>query len=357
MRCLYQEMSRIPGVNISYFTGKDVLQEMPPAAKPPEWIKNSASIRTYPDFIIFAMRSAHWLAFESRLRKAVSSGRYDLYHETGFIPAKVKGIPTVYTIYDLSLRLFRDKHPKERVWFFDFFLPRRLQYTSHIMTISNYIQDEIHHILDIPLEKISAVPLAPDRDIFSVQDQDTVINVLAELDIPEKYFLFVGSLEPRKNLQLIIKAMAGQHNPVPLVLAGWIGWGDKSWVQEIARLGLEDRIIMPGYLDDRTLAALYNGARGFVYPSLYEGFGLPLLEAMTCGCPVICSSAASLPEVAGDAALYVSPHDASGLARAMQQLADDDDLWREMKEKGLRRAAAFSWQYTAQKTFEIFERL
>lgn len=355
LRGLYQEMSRLPGVNISYFIGSKVLSEMPAPAKPDKWIKNASSIWKLPDPVVFSLRCAHWLRYEYQLRKEIHKGHFDLYHETAFIPAKIQRIPVVYTIYDLSLMAFRDMHPRERVWFHDFFLPRRLKYASCVLTISEFIKSEIIDTLKIPGQAITSVPLAADAR-FSPRDQSYISTTLNDLHLPDKYFLFVGSLEPRKNLDLIIQAMARQTNPLPLVMTGWSGWGDKSWVKEIDRLGLAEKVIMPGYVDDETLAGLYSGARGFIYPSLYEGFGLPVVEAMACGCPVICSDAASLPEVAGGAAILVNPRDSVGLAQAMEKLAQDDRLHRQMANDGLIRAKEFSWARTAQQTRAVFEK-
>lgn len=139
-------------------------------------------------------------------------------------------------------------------------------------------------------------------------------------------------------------------------MAGWNGWGEKAWVKEIDRFGLKEKVIFAGYVDDDTLAALYSGARGFIYPSLYEGFGLPVLEAMASGCPVICSNAASLPEVAGDAALLVDPHAPADLAAAMERVAQDDAVRRQLIAEGLSRAKEFSWARTAKKTLTVFEK-
>ncbi|MFH0731119.1 MAG: glycosyltransferase family 1 protein [Pseudomonadota bacterium] len=355
LRCLYLEMGRLPGVSVSYFTGTRVVSEMPPLAKSDRWIRTTASIWKLPDPIVFFLRCAHWLRYEYFLEREIRKGKFDLYHETAFVPAKTKRIPVVYTIYDLSLISFRDKHPRERVWFHDFFFHRRIEYASRILTISEFIKTEIVRMLGISSNRISAVPLAPDQ-IFYPRESSVVKRVLKRLNLPDRYFLFVGSLEPRKNLNAIIQAMALQKDPLPLVMTGWVGWGDKFWMREIDRLGLEKKVFMTGYVDDETLAALYSGARGFVYPSFYEGFGLPVLEAMACGCPVVCANAASLPEVVGDAAIRIDPHDAAALARAMEDIAVNDQLHRSLTLKGLCRAKEFSWRKTAGQTLNVFEK-
>jgi alpha-1,3-rhamnosyl/mannosyltransferase len=353
LRNLYTEMAQLPGVEIYYFTGTKVLSQMPPPAEPGRWIKNTSVVWKLPDLLVFALRSLHWLKYEYLLRRCVRENSFDLYHETAFFPARLTTIPCIYTIYDLSLIHYRDKHPRERVWFNDFFFPRRISYADHVLTISDFIKKEICDYMNLRQGKVSVVPLAADP-VFKKQSPDEVIRNLAGLNLPEKYFLFVGSLEPRKNLELIIRAMASQKNPIPLVLAGWDGWGDKSWLKEALPQELKEKIILPGYVDDKTLACLYTGAVGFIYPSLYEGFGLPVLEAMACGCPVICSNAASLPEVAGDAALYIDPSDPDALQLAMDQIISNPDLRQDLRERGLVQASRFSWKNTAEITLRVF---
>jgi alpha-1,3-rhamnosyl/mannosyltransferase len=144
---------------------------------------------------------------------------------------------------------------------------------------------------------------------------------------------------------------------IPIILVGWQGWGDKEWMRPINDHKLDGRVFFAGHVHDETLACLYTGAAAFVFPSLYEGFGLPILEAMACGCPVICSKAASLPEVAGKAALQVDPTDAEGLAHALEIVLTDSELRQTMIQQGIERAKQFSWQETAVKTLEVFNQV
>ena len=164
----------------------------------------------------------------------------------------------------------------------------------------------------------------------------------------------VGS---RKNLPLLIKALKMAKTKIPLIIAGWEGWGEKSWMVEIERLGLQQRVFIRGYVDDEDLARLYSGARALVYPSMYEGFGLPLLEAMACGCPVICSNAASLPEVAGNAAALFDAHDPEALAREIDRLIDESEFRNGLIRKGFDRSAQFNWGKSAQKTVDVFRKV
>lgn len=164
----------------------------------------------------------------------------------------------------------------------------------------------------------------------------------------------MGTLEPRKNLQLLIKALSMLRSDIPLLLAGWSGWGERNWWDEIERLGLKKRVILTGYVDELSLARLYAGASAMVYPSFYEGFGLPVLEAMASGCPVICSNCASLPEVAGEGAIQVDPHDPEALGHSLEKVLYDSELRSGLVAAGLQRAGLFSWKKTASQTLDIF---
>lgn len=352
LRNMYAEMARLPETDISYFSAPPARRQMPELADSARWSRATAAIWKLPDPAIFALRSLHWLRYEGWLRRACRQESYDVYHETAFVPAAMSAVPTVYSVYDLSLIHYRDKHPRERVWFYDFFRKRRLRYASHILTISEFIRGEICDTFRLPPESVTAVPLAPDP-LFVSQPVNQVQEVRQRLGLPEDYFLFVGSLEPRKNLPLLVKALERCQTKAGLALVGWEGWGDKRWLNTAQQSALSNQIVLTGYVDDVSLAALYSGALALVYPSLYEGFGLPILEAMSCGCPVICSNCASMPEVAGDAARLVDPFDADDLAAALDEMTAERvrDEWRA---KGLTRAKEFSWARTAALTRNLF---
>ena len=218
------------------------------------------------------------------------------------------------------------------------------------------MRKEVINTLGIDENLITAIPLAHDPFFYPRQAKE-IDNALAAHSFPRDYILFVGTLEPRKNISLLIKALSMTKSEIPLILVGWSGWGDKTWWRDITELGLEKRIYTAGYLDEETLACLYSGAKALVYPSMYEGFGLPVLEAMACGCPVICSNTSSLPEVAGTAALFVDPAAPEALARALDEILGDASRRAGLVERGLKRALVFSWDKTALQTFELFNRI
>lgn len=352
-RCLYREMEKLSEVSVDYFNGISCHPSMPEQRDAQVWAKKTERLWQIPPTVFTELRILHWLALEQRLNMLAHSKRFDLYHETTSFPAAVKRLPVVHTIYDLSLLKHREKHPRERVMLFDFFFKRRLPYAMHILAISEFMRQEILEDLRLPADRVTAVPLAPEA-VFHQRPAEQIAQVLARAGWPSEYLLFVGTLEPRKNLPLLLQALARSKTRVPLILAGWQGWGGPDWGSELKRLNLQERVVCTGYVDEETLACLYSGAAAVVYPSWYEGFGLPVLEAMACGCPVICSNTSSLPEVAGDAAIFVGPEDAEGLAHALDTVLDDSALRQSLVQRGLMRAAEFSWENTATRTLEVF---
>jgi glycosyltransferase involved in cell wall biosynthesis len=353
VRCLYGALQRLDGVSVSYFAGRRCLSSMPAQADPGQWARKAERFWQMPPSLIVALRSLHWLYFEERLRGLCRSSKFDVYHETTFFPPALRDVPVVYTLYDLSLIKHREKHPRERVWFFDLFFKRRLPYAAHILTISEYMRGELIEELGVAPDAVTAVPLAPEP-LFFPRPPEQVATVLRRNGWPRDYLLFVGTLEPRKNISLLVQALSRAQTRISLVLAGWTGWGDKAWWEDLERLGLKDQVVVTGYVDEETLACLYSGATAFVYPSFYEGFGLPVLEAMACGCPVICSDATSLPEVAGNAAILVDPNDVEGLAQVLERIVGDAAMRGTLSDQGLQRAKMFTWEKTATRTLEVF---
>ena len=353
VRNLYLQMEKLSGVSIHYFGGYSCATEMPVKVTPDVWVKNTSLTRKLPAPASFGLRSIGWLLYEKRLRRCAKNNGFHVYHETSYIPAAIKDVPQVLTIYDLSLLKFREKHPRSRVWFSDLFFKRRMKYVAHVITISDFVRSEICNDLHIESEKVTAIPLAPCPHFFP-RDRQKAKGTMKKLGLPKDFLLFVGTLEPRKNLSLLVSALAVCEHDIPIVLVGWDGWGNDAWLKTAETQGLRNRIFTTGYVDEETLACLYSSALALVFPSLYEGFGLPVLEAMACGCPVICSNVASLPEVAGDAALLIDPFQVEDLAGAMDKVVGDCALREDLIRKGPLRSSQFSWEKTAKQTLEVF---
>jgi glycosyltransferase involved in cell wall biosynthesis len=209
-----------------------------------------------------------------------------------------------------------------------------------------------------PPEKITVAYPGIDETLAPVRDPTTIEAIKARYGITGDYFLYLGTLQPRKNLNRLVKAFAQTQNSRPetyLVLAGKRGWLYDDLFAQVRRLGLEGQVLFSGYIPDKDKAALLSGALAFLFPSLYEGFGLPVLEAQACGCPVITSTTSSLPEAAGDAALLVNAQDTTAIASAMQRISTDLALRESLIERGFTNARRFSWIACARSVLNAIE--
>jgi glycosyltransferase involved in cell wall biosynthesis len=261
----------------------------------------------------------------------------------------------VITICDVTPLLFPAAHGRMNVWHHRFALPAILKRADRIITISECSKRDIARVYGVPEEKISVTLLAADER-YRVDPEGLPGVALAML--PRPYILNVGTLEPRKNLDGLLKAFAAAKKkgiPHQLVVTGAKGWGESRIAPLVKDLGIEGSVTFTGFIADDDLTHLYREADFFVYPSLYEGFGLPVLESMACGTPVLTSNSSSIPEVAGDAALLVDPQSESELSSAILKLAGDEGLRLSMRGKGLAQAGKFSWERTVCETLSIYE--
>jgi glycosyltransferase involved in cell wall biosynthesis len=259
------------------------------------------------------------------------------------------------TIHDASTL----DHPE---WFtpnfaalYGWLLPKLVRRVQGVLTVSQFAKDRLLYHSGVQADKIQVVPLAANQK-FSPQPNHILKATKEKYTLPEHYLLSVGSLEPRKNLMGLLAAwliFSNQYPDLRLAISGAKGKAFRD-----AGLGeLPKSVQLLGYVEERDLPALYTGAVGFVYPSLYEGFGLPPLEAMACGCPVIVSNAASLPEVCGDAALYCDPHDPKDIAEKIKQLVENPSLQESLRQKGLEQAKRFTWEKCAQETLAVIQKV
>lgn len=240
-----------------------------------------------------------------------------------------------------------------------YWLPRIIHRVNAVITDSKASRSDIARYLPVDAKKLFLVPLGVDQR-YRPRPSAERIAVRSSYGVPDGYLLFVGSIEERKNLRRLLQACArlwagGEERP--LLVVGARRWKYTRILETVQDLNLESHVLFTGYVPDSDLPALYSGADLFVFPSLYEGFGLPPLEAMACGTPVVTSNVSSLPEVVGDAAIMVDPYDVQGLAAAMRKVLDDADLRAEMREKGLARASQFTWERTAQETVKVYQKV
>ncbi len=289
----------------------------------------------------------------ARLRKL------DLYHDPNFLAYRFDG-PTIVTVHDLSWIRYPQTHPPERVAVLNDLLPETLARAQHVITDAEFVRREVIDAFGIKPGRITAIPLGV-REEFRPRDMQECRPTLAERRLSwRRYLLSVGTLEPRKNLRLVLEAYAqlpaGLRALYPLVLVGMRGWGSLELESSLKPLVESGSVRVAGFVSDCELAVLYAAARALVYPSLYEGFGLPPLEAMACGTPVIVSNSSTLPEVVGQAAPIIDPYDPAELCERMRMLVEDDASWERYRAAGLDRASGFSWRRCAQLTADVYRR-
>lgn len=308
----------------------------------------------------WAVRRLLQIGYGVAFRNITRRHGYQLYHEPNHIPIPCE-LPTVTTIHDLSVIRFPEWHPPDRIAWYDAYFQRGLEQTAHFITVSHFTRDECVRTLGLEPEKITVIHPAA-REVFSASPASD--NVLASsrrgMGLPECFLIFVGTIEPRKNLVGLLEAYAklseGFRRRCKLLVVGMRGWETEPLGQRVKRLGIAGDVRLVGYVSDERLAALYRMAIAMVFPSRYEGFGLPPLEAMACGCPCIVSNAASLPEVVGEAAVMVEPDDVGALATAMTTVVEDDALRADLIARGTLRASQFSWQRFAEEHDTVYRR-
>jgi len=287
--------------------------------------------------------------------------KLDCYHSTtGYELPFVKRSPYVITVHDLIPLRFPDLTPWRYRSVFRVLMQRAIRVADRIIAVSESTRRDLIELLQAPPERITVVPEAADGRFQPPHDQEALAHVRLRYALPRRFLLFVGLLEPKKNVSGLLKAVAclRQRGRWPsdlrLVVVGDQGWAVGSLPELAEALGLAGVVHFLGYVPDSDLPLLYGAAEVFVFPSLHEGFGLPLLEAMACGTPVVASTRGALPEVAGDAALLVEPDPPEALAEGIYRLITDAALRGEYRQRGLQRAQAFSWRRTAEATLAVY---
>ncbi|MFQ6014991.1 MAG: glycosyltransferase family 4 protein [Anaerolineae bacterium] len=282
----------------------------------------------------------------------------DLLHCLAFVRPLFSLCPVVITIYDLSFLLFPASFKPANRLYLTYLTRYSVKRAARLIAISASTKNDLAKLLQVPEQKVDVVHCGVDKTFRPIEDQRQLAAFRSKRGLPEKVILFVGTIEPRKNVIGLIAAYSHLKEDFPhvLVIGGAKGWFYEEVFEVVERLGLRERVIFPGYIPQSELPLWYNAAQLFVYPSLYEGFGLPVLEAMACGTPVITSSTSSLPEVVGQAGLTVDPLNSEEIGQAMRQMLGDNELWDQMRQRGLERAREFSWLRTAQETVRVYER-
>ncbi|MBN1964789.1 MAG: glycosyltransferase family 4 protein, partial [Anaerolineae bacterium] len=275
-----------------------------------------------------------------------------------FVPAHALPLifpgAAVVTVHDLGYHFFPETHPGWPRRYLEWSTPQSARRAAAVLADSEATRRDLASVYGVPAEKVHVVYPGVDDSLRRVTDAVVVARVRTRYDLPPRYLFFIGTLQPRKNVARLVQAYARSgvyEQGVSLVLAGAQGWlYDPAWTAGVPG------VITPGFVADEDTAALFSGALALVFPSLYEGFGFPVVEAMRCGTPVITSDTSSLPELTGDAALTVDPLDVDALASAMRQVIGDGALRARLVEMGYAQAARFTWQAAAQAALAALER-
>lgn len=347
---LVQALAAYPEFELTLFNGWDYSSELPAAALP-GYSRASGLIK-------------RWVPNAYALRRLIEQQRFnrgsagvDLYHDPSLWPFEFDG-PMVMTLHDLTHVHFPETQPDDRLAEIERHAARSVERAQRILVDSAFIGEEVCRHYGVSAERVVVAPLGCAAR-FHPRTSAQLLAPLQTLDLqPGRYLLCVGTLEPRKNLQLALRAYQRLPEALraqyPLVIVGMPGWRAEQLAEPLQRALASGQVRLLGYQADTTISELLAGARLLLFPSLYEGFGLPVLEAMASGTPVILSRSSALPEVAGDAGTYIDPQDERACAEAIQQLIDDLPEWQRRRTAGLLRADEFSWQRCAAITAGVY---
>lgn len=350
-----QRVMRMPESKITFFDG-DYTQKLPintvgASGKQPSLIRY---LKRFPH-IFNKIKEIHGLIRASSLKKR----HFDLYFEPAFIPLSVPAKRLVITVHDFSFHLHRDWHPLDRVLWFEKHFWSGIKKAHHFIFISDFIRNSAIDEFGFDPSRCTTIHCGVDHSLFYPRPKEELEIVRQRYDITAPFILFTGSVEPRKNLKGLLKAYISLpehiHRDIKLLIVGFSGWQHTEIMQIIQTHTKDIRYL--GYVPKEDLACLYNLAEVFVYPSFYEGFGLPPLEAMACGTPVIVSNTSAMPEVCGDGAIYVNPDDMSQLTQAILTLLEDMDMRKRLAKQGENRAAMFSWDKAAESHINLFQKI
>jgi glycosyltransferase involved in cell wall biosynthesis len=294
-----------------------------------------------------------------RAARALAALRPDVAHFTnGMIPIGAS-VATVVTVHDMSLRLYPNCHPLRRRLLNRPLMHVAIRQASSIVTVSNSARRDLLRLHGVSPDRVAVVHEAASPAFRPITDRARLEDMRARYGLPRQFMLYVGTIEPRKNLTRLMTAFAAARQagiPHHLVCVGPYGWSSRDLAGRIERLGIQDAVHFTGYVPFEHLPAIYNLGEFFVFPSLYEGFGLPVVEAMACGVPVLTSATSSLGEIAGDAAVTIDPMETEAIADAIVRLATAAALRRDRAEPGLQRARSFSWEQTARDMLAVYHR-
>ena len=356
VNALLHELEQRDNLSLDIFYGKHWGREVRSPAEAGVTSKVRPLIRKMVPYAY----EVHRMLCQHYFYKKTKTEKFDLYHEPNFLAFNFDG-PIVLTVHDLSWIRYPETHPIRRVRAMNKYFESSLNSAHSIISISEFTTNEIMSTFGIERSKIVKIYQGVSPD-FRVLDASDTLSTLNKFNLKHgKYFLAVGTLEPRKNLQIVVDAFLKLPKKVrlacPLVLVGMKGWKVSELEKKILPLSLSGEIIVTGYVTQHELLDIVAGALTQLYPSLYEGFGLPPLEAMASGVPVIASNTTSIPEVVGDAGILLNPLDVDGFYETMKSMFESPELRKSYSKKSLSRSSLFSWNKCAQETIGVYKKV
>jgi len=349
---LAQGLRDMPGVELDIFYGSGWSKDIRSSAPPRVATLKTLVTRHIPNSYAVA-RFVRQYRFNAGMREQ----RSDVYHEPNFLAFKSRS-PAVITVHDLSWIRYPESHPVDRVRSMNQFFEPALKRASLILTDSVFVKNELIDVFGMRPEMIVPVLLGVEP-LFRPQTAEATHAVLeAHGLVHGQYVLAVGTLEPRKNLKTALEAFAMLPAEIrrrfPMIIVGMKGWHTSDLEKQLAPMVASGEVRLLGYVSREDLATIIAGALTLVYPSIYEGFGLPPLEAMACGVPVITSDIASLPEVVGDTGMLVHPHDREAIRDAILRMAEDPAFRQDLSQRSLARSAQFTWERCVAQTVDAY---
>ena len=350
--CLGKELGKLGSIDPRYFYGhgwSNQLREEP--------IENIVAVKARIRRFIPRAYVVSRVLTQARFTAGLLRSPVDLYHDPNYLAYRFRG-PTVITVHDISWIRHPETHPKDRLDAMDRYFPRSLEQAVAILTDCEFVKQELVDVFGVSPAKVRPVLLGV-SSAFRPHAELECRAALSEHALEYgRYFLSVGTLEPRKNISTLVDAFSKLPAEIqmrcPLVMVGMRGWLTSAIEAKLRPLVDKGVVRLLGYVRDEHMPLIYNGALAFAFPSLYEGFGLPPLEAMACGVPVIVSSSSSLPEVVGNAGVSVEPMDVDAISAAMRQVFEDKRFASDLSQRGLVRSANFTWRRTAEETTRVY---
>lgn len=293
-----------------------------------------------------------WTQFALPLRLFLGE-KVDVFFSPSHYAPRFSSVPRVITVFDLSFVFFPELFRKSDLYQLEAWTHYSVSKAKAVITISKSSKKDIQRHYNIPTSKIFVCYPGYDKKLFRpVLDQKLIKSVKKKYKIEGDYLFFLGTIQPRKNLIRLLDAVKGLKN-IKLVISGKKGWLYEEFFQKVGTMG--DRVIVTDYAEEKDLPALFSAAKAFVLPSLYEGFGIPVLEAMACGCPVVVSDVSSLPEVVSDAGILIDPNSTKSIKEGIEEVLNDSDLARDLSQKGIVQSQKYSWEKCAEDILAVLK--